>query len=283
MLSVETHLSLPDEKSSASPLEAPGYSRFKLTIIDKTGPKPVFPFANIPERDVCAISKATDTAYEKKVMHEASQQAANAAAGGSAAYTARFHLGNNKGRTPADILIEDPGKREALLKDREYLKERVGKFTQNQVIIDGIDDAVALLDAGKLAKAGASGYMPPVITIYDKKYKFLTSESAKDSEGRCRIYSISMRCDLSRKYPFVVEVENAMGFVNPTKTGGSAVDMQSLINREKAAMHLTDGEFVGLAAALEGNYKAFQHAVFMSQYEKAKGLARKSWAVAKSS
>ena len=176
-------------------------------------------------------------------------------------------FGYNRGKSPAEVLIADPGKRESLLKDREYLRERVDKYSSNQAIIDGIDDAIALLDSGSLANAEPAE-AAPVITIYEQKYKYLSS--TRDSEGRCKVYSIRMACDLSRKYPFIVELENAMGVVAKTATGASNVS--SLVNIERTAMHLTDGEFVGMTAAMDANCKAFQYASFMSQYEKAQNL-----------
>ena len=272
VLSIETHLYVPKDDGPENPLEKPGFSRFRLTIIDKTGSRIIYPFANIPERDVSAISKATDTAYFSKLTYGA-PQTPQAETGSSAAYTARFHLGFNKGKTPAEVLLESPDKREALLKDREYLKERVDKYAANQVIIDGIDDAIALFDAGKLVKEDLTE-KAPVIVIYDQKYKYLSQ--MKDKEGRCKVYSIKMYCDLSRKYPFIVEVENAMGFIKKTETGATNVDATSLVNKEKSTMHLTDGEFVGMVATMDTSCKAFQYESFTSQYKKAQDLAYKA-------
>ena len=273
VLSIETHLYPPSEEGSDNPLESPGFSRFRLTILDKSGDKIIYPFANIPERDVSAISKAADAAYYKKLTYDSEQALRQEDAGGSPAYTARFHLGNNKGKSPAEILLDAPEKRSVLLKDREYLSERVGTYPANQAIVDGIDDAIALLDAGKLTRAEQTE-KAPVIVIYEQKFKYLAS--MKDNEGRCKVYSIRMHCDLSRKYPFYVEVENAMGFVKKTATGASNVEMSTLINKEKTAMNLTDGEFIGMVSTMDTSCKAFQYEGFARQYKKAQDLANQA-------
>ena len=272
ILSVETHLDIwntGEDKLTKNPLEAPGYSRFKLTIIDNTGKEKNAPYANIPAEEVNVIYKATDYAYTQKLAKDSTP----AIEGDSPAYNV-LNLGTGlKGRTPADVLLNSKAGMASLQKQLAYLNVQLVEHNNNMSDIEAIEDAIALYEAGQLENKGSMKRYP-VITIYDRQFKHL--ESKKDSNGRHLCYSINMTCDLTNTYPFSVTIENGFAKVNKTSNGGTIVEGSSMVNKIRSSMHMDDYEFVGFVSKMYDDYRAFHDAHFWRQYELAR-IQRDAW------
>jgi hypothetical protein len=249
-----------------SPLEIPNYSRFRITIIDKRGEKSITPFANIPEDDVPVISKITDVAIQTYI--EAQNPTVETDGNEGFAQTVRFKMGIYVGKTPMEVLLEDPEKNIPKLEEQKvFLAANVEKFPYNKNVLEAIDEAIAAHKSGKTVAAPAqkSSY----IVIYDQKIKFL--EKIKDDEDpeRCKIYSVTMSFDSTKNYPFAVRVANAYAKVVPTKTGGKNVDPKTIVKKTESTMNLTVDEFVKLISRMQDFHVAFTTVNFAPQYRKA--------------
>jgi len=262
-LSVDTFLSVSND-SKTNPLEIPGYSRFKITLVDKKGEKIKCPFANIPESDIALINRITDIALQ--IMVESKCNGGEQGATTTTSVGARFKFGQNIGKTPLEVLQQNPKDGEArLATEREFAQNNLVKFPKNQELIDAIDDAIRIFSSGAEVKADAhkSSYIP----IYEIEYKSL--ESQKDSEGRCKIYSILMAYDSTKNYPFTVRIANAFAHVKETPTGGKKVDFSTSVNKEESTISLTESEFVQMVSRMQEFHEAFLTINFKPQYSKA--------------
>ena len=275
VLSIESHLAIPgaEDGGRIGPLETPGYSRYRIVIIDKTGKETITPFCNIPENDIAYIKKATDIALTKILEPApaafASGMDPSLIAQNKEAFELRYRYGEFNGKTAIEVLGSDPGKKDALLRYKSHLGQGVDRFVINIDMMKGIDQAVKLLEEGKLSNVStATSPTGGVITIYDQQHKYLTS--IKDKSNRCLTYSVNMVCDLARKYPFIITLENGFAYVKQTATGGSNIDKSSIVNNTKAIMYLTDVEFVTIVDKMYTMKRDFTSANFMKQYNYAK-------------
>lgn len=73
ILSIENYLSKPDIHDKVPPLEMhSAFSRFVITIIDKSGAETKTPKANIPARDVPGIVEISKLVMLEKMRYESS-------------------------------------------------------------------------------------------------------------------------------------------------------------------------------------------------------------------
>jgi hypothetical protein len=275
VFSAEAFYSIPELKGENpdNPLEVPRYSRCRLTIIDKTKKPNATPFANIPENDITYIKAATDIALSHRLSpvipttaHE-SGFSNEIIASNNEAFTMRFFSGDFKTKTPIEVLTENAKNKDKMLANISWLNENADNYPKNNDLIKGIKQAVALLDSGALdgveSESGPS--QKGTITIYDQKMKFLSS--TKDSEGRCLTYNISLICDLDRKYPFVITIENYYAFVKTTATGGANVELSGAVGHTKSTMYVTEIEFVTLVNKMYQTMRDYQGMHFAERYE----------------
>ena len=282
VLGVDVYLTTPNEdavrQGTANPIEDIGYSRFVMTLVDKTKGKTVYPFGNIPASEISYIKSIKDLALQQKVLGSLAQTPStdighNRPAG---AYTATFQFGRNRGKTVVDILQDPAGGLQALQKEREFLLEKVNQFPKNQLLIDDIDRITNEVkngtfrpqDVGKSAPASPGTRQ---ITIYEQNYKFLNSR--KDQEGRPLVYAIKMTFDQSMKYSWEVSIRNGYAPVHKTAKGGANIQASEIVGITQSSMKMTDVEFCSLIDKMYDCYRDFCTCTFRQQYALAKAMA----------
>lgn len=125
------------------------------------------------------------------------------------AYTVRIANGNLKGKTPAEVLIEDAAGKKALLSQREWLAKNMEKYPANKTQVEAIDQAIRLFEEGKLSGAAASTAAPAsgrTINLYEAKYRPLTRRQKEN--GKCLVYEIVINWTIGNDYPVSVKVQN---------------------------------------------------------------------------
>lgn len=282
VLGVDVYLATPDEEAvrrgTANPIEDIGYSRFVMTLVDKTKGKAVYPFGNIPASEISYIKSIKDLALQQKVLGATALATSTADRRNLSAdaYTATFQFGRNRGKTVADILQDPAGGLQALQKEREFLLEKVGQFPKNQLLIDDIDRIVREVQSGTFQPQEAKSTMPSSpgarqITIYEQNYKFLNSR--KDAEGRPLVYAIRMTFDQSMKYSWEVSIRNGYAPVHKTAKGGSNIQASEIVGITQSSMKMTDVEFCSLIDKMYDCYRDFCTCTFRQQYALAKAMA----------
>ena len=265
VLGIDNYLSAPSEKDTVPPLELHSpFSRFVVTIIDKTGAKTTSPKANIPAGDVPGILEIAKVAMAEKSRFSADGKKADTSL--PLAYTQTITLGTFKGKTPAAVLLENPDNRESLLKSRNFLAEKVSQYPNNQKQIDAIDNALSLLDKKQLTAEIAGAQRADNAKIYDVSHKYMSTANEK---GHRLFYGMSIICRYANKYPWEITIENffAPGLQGPK--GGLVPKIDEKNGAAKSTIYLNDMEWCQLSARLEADMRYFESSVYGTLYKEA--------------
>lgn len=195
------------EKAEGEKAEDPGgtplaiynkFSRIILAGIDKGSVS-----ANINISSLEGIFKATDFAYEKHMNCLYGSERFDGAS--TPAYTVKIASGLLKGKTPAQILSEDPQKGvEALKKQYDWLKENLAKYPNNKEQMNAIAEAINLLKGGKLT--AATRVSSPTIKIYDSGPRPNTWK--KRDDGMCMTHMTQINFEPGEEYPVTIAISN---------------------------------------------------------------------------
>ncbi len=284
-LGIEAHLALEegDVKASQECTENPfeyhaGYSRFTVVLIRKEeGKGKTIVTANIPAKDdadrIIARTKACENIL---AMAEYNKPAAVAettsdeVAKTSPAYTVTMTTGSMKGKTPAQVLIEDPANRKKLIEQYKFLQEKITQYPKNQLQLDAIKDAVKLFDAGNL-NASAAGETESSgersITVYEAKFKPL--RSTLDDKGTVLVYSVTIRCTPGRNYPYEFIVKNSR-----CSWDGQVAHPQTGDPYDEVTIYLPEDKWVGIVSDMERQLSAFTTYNYGKQSKKAEEANR---------
>ncbi len=261
-LGIDAKLSPADTANGQSPLEMhSGFSRFVFTILTNAGGSYGFVTANLPPSEIELMKTETDIAV--KMLTEKSLETTKAT---SSAYTVTFFTGTFKGKTPAGVLIEDAGNETALLDYKKQLEANLAKYPRNKAQIDAIDEAISLKKAGKLT---ADGVKSQTFDIYRADIR-APHANKKDADGYTDVYSFSIVCDLSKNYPFVINIMNCKAPMNVNANGTQTPNMSKIKDKKEANIMLTKGEWYKAISRMEKTNDLFEASVFDSLYKIAK-------------
>lgn len=267
ILSIDNYLSKPDSKDKVPPLEMHSpFSRFVITIIDKSGPETKTPKANIPAGDVPGIVEISKLVMLEKLRYESSNDE-TAESELSPGYTQRILVGGFRGKTPADILLENPDDKEKLLGTRRFLADKAEQYASNKKQVEAIDDAISLLESGKLQKSGSrrSG----VVTVYAVDHKYMRDTNEL---GHRLFYSMSIVCQFGNNYPWEITIENmfAPGLTGPK--GGLVPKVDEKSSSAKCTFRLNDMEWAQLINRIHSDLRYFESCCYAGLYREAIGI-----------
>ena len=257
--SVEAHFTRALDESPLKMFEEP-FSRFIFTVIENGEAAT----ANIPVS--CAEKLYMDT--QALYLASVSDKTKITASKTSPAYTVRFVAGKNRGKTPVQVLAEDPehGK-DALNSEYTWLKENLSKYPANQKLMDAIKDA-ASIDIEELKSETAQTVSVPAEILSIGQRPLVRKKRA---DGMCFVYEASVQMDLSRDYPVTVTVTNYYAPVIKTDKGlfnvqSSKMDKSSLV---KNSMALSMEEWLNTVSIMKDAKQAF----YFSNFKLALNLA----------
>lgn len=185
-LSVEDHLSCPDNLNqfpNTPPLmmHTP-FSRFRISILDKSKTE--------NNNVACNIRPSDETAYlydrYKSVINNPPKASKESL---PLAYTCKFINGDYKGKTPAEVLIDDPTKVSLLRRSQQFLRTNLEKYPNNKKMIDAIDNAIMLLESGDLYPRNTDSYE---LIVFEEKFKLM--DNNKTQASICISYNANMDC-----------------------------------------------------------------------------------------
>lgn len=188
------------EENEGSPMKVfsdDRLTRFVFTILEnKTAVS-----CNIPFNRLESLMYATKYAYEKHMDNLYVPKNQN---NSSPAFTERFFAGNLKGKTPADILIENPEKGKDMLNTQyKWLKANLDKYPQNQRLID------ALLDATKLTEEDLKGAASSGNSVIELLNVGVRPQIRKRKEnGYCPCREATVVWKVGSDYPVNIKIKN---------------------------------------------------------------------------
>lgn len=191
------------DKEDDSPLKVfkDPFSRFVFTIIENGDAIT----ANIPIEQLLPMRLKSENCYNK-MQDKDSAPAVVGAGGNSPAYTITFKAGKNKGRTPADILLNEPNGKDILQSEYDWLKSNLEKYPANRTIMSAIEDAAKNVKAGSGTASAAPAFRP--VTVLDVGARPLVRKTKQvNGELYCETYECSVAWDFNNKYPVRVTIQ----------------------------------------------------------------------------
>lgn len=249
------------EKSMPLEMHASGLSRFVFTLIKVFGNSKDFVFANVPADEGYYLYEKTKLAMQEIL---ASKRVVVKEDVLSLGYTEKFTMGTFKGKTPAELLLENPNNKDNLIKQGEFLNKNAEKFPANKKMVAAIKDALTLMKEGKLEHKAVSA-PTNVITIYNEPMKPLMSN--QDKNGNYLVYGIKILCDTSRNLPFSIEIMNCYAPVDKTAGGTLNPRMREAVNIKKINMNFSEKDWFKTVNRLNLTLNHFELTSFKAQSE----------------
>ena len=176
-------------------------------------------------------------------------------------------FGPNRGKTIPELASEK-GKEE-LQRLRDFLSKNAATHAVNQTLIKDIDISLKLIESGK---SDALSIAPKrSLTVYEQSLKYLSSN--KDEDGRVFVYSIAMRCDLTKDMPWLIEITNGYAPLEKNSIGLNTPKASAMVGKVSSCMQMTSMEFCGLVDKMFYMARDYDSSVFTEQYLLAKELS----------
>ena len=197
------------------------YSRFVFSGIDSENNRSNS--ANVPVSEMANIFAVTDFANNKhlEALYSA-RPAETVEQATSPAYSIKIASGTLKGKTPAEVLLEDPVKGKELLNQQyKWLKSNLEKYPKNKIQMDAIMEAATLQKEGKLDANTTKSTKAGRISIYHAEARALQRKPRAD--GMCPVYNLDIAWDIGESVPVDITIttfyaplkKNEDGRINP--------------------------------------------------------------------
>ena len=253
-----------------------GFARFVWALINKTKTPST---ANFPEAEYAGVVDKTRAAQANDTFARyllpsivgavATTQNApktNDGADYSAAFSVRILTGKLKGKTPAEVLIEDPENGKKLLENqRDWLSANLAQYPVNSKQIDAINAAFDAQKAGALegtgavaaAQSGNTGAIGARIPLYESKYR--ANIYKKREDGKCPVSDMYVTWIIGHDYPVEIRIVNywAPAFKDAT-TGKLNVQAAQASDRIDNTMLLQASEWSKFLKAMQDRLDIFK-------------------------
>lgn len=232
-----------------------GFSRFVFALL-KSGKDKGSVTANIKIDDIADLLARSDYAFKKSMDFETQPKVK--AESSSPAYTVKIASGNMKGKTPAEVLIENPENLTALRNQYKWLKENVQKYPKNKFQMDAIEDAAKLLEAGKLNKAESPAVAAPSIKLYEADLRPLIRKPRED--GMCPVYGIKIYWHIGEDNPVEITIVNYYAPVVKKESGQINVDaaQKDMTTFKNISQRVTEAEWMNIVREIRANMRQFE-------------------------
>lgn len=287
------------------------FSRFVFTIIQKAKGKPTtFPDANISVNEIPGLIEASKAAKSadtflslpvigqifnllkettkltqrvgdaintiyfmiKGVEPPIQQQQQNLDNLGKLAKSVVIANGNYKGKTPFEILVENPDEASGLEKQYNWLSQNVAKYPKNQEQMDAIAEALDLLNRGLLQSVSedptnSSRLNLGDVVLYEALPKALIRK--KDQQGLCPVYEIGVIWHMNDRYQVEVIISNYKAPVTRSNTGTINPNRQKAQNYVRNSFRLTSSQWFECLYNMQTHMRRFEDLNAQIQFEQA--------------
>lgn len=234
------------------------FSRFVFGIINESKTPAT---ANLKVEEVPGILRKARALEERDYLASLRPVRQEPAQGLSPAYTVVMTMGKFKGKTPAQVLLENPNDRQSLINQGGFLQQNIQKYPRNKQQLDAIKDAIALFDTKKLEKKesqtssdGTAATVP--VPIYTCGMRPLTRR--KRDDGKCFVYDLAFIWNGGTKRPFQVKITNFWAPVVKLDNGLLNVMAKQKSDEVVNSFFLTEDDFDWMAHILEANIRTFE-------------------------
>lgn len=264
------------------------FSRFPIVIIntERKAATANIHVGDIPDmvaRTNFAHMKDLEMAYMPKIVAPTPTANGDEDLSNNIAFTVVLTLGNGlKGKTPAQLILEDPNNTQKLNNQYKWLKENIDKnpkFKENNLKqMEAIAEAGRLYKAGKLtADVAATASTPTTpagqgIVIYETGMRPLIRRKRPD--GKCFVYEVKIEWVLGNKYPVNVEIQNYYAPVTQDAKGLLNVKASEKSDVVRNMMRLSASDWEYVMYMIQTNMRTFENAMGNFAYKTASDAAK---------
>lgn len=187
------------------------WSVFKITLIEKRVDKKHSVkrsvCANIPVGDLALLERKTAICAQR-IMEDGmkvSTSKISDTSPTSPAYTQKIAVGSyqNRGKTPAQVLLNNPESRKELLDTADWLQRNIERHEGNARQYEAIKEAIDLFDRGALITSEAMETQAADMIVYSVPSKTLPKTN---EAGKRIVYGIKISCNPSHRYPYKINI-----------------------------------------------------------------------------
>ena len=189
------------------------------------------------------------------------------------AKTVMINNGRLKGKTPFQVLAENPKQVVDLEKQRDWLKSNLERFPDNQKQINAIEEALDLFKSGKLGLGDvASGDRLTfgTIPLYEPTPRALIRE--KDENGFCPVYEVAINWHVGERYPVEVRVKRYKAPVVKQESGSINPQRSEAVEIQDNSFKLTSGQWLECTRLMESTMSRFEYLLAARQFREAEEI-----------
>lgn len=180
------------------------FSRFSFLIINQDKKAAT---ANLNVKEMFGFLAKSRFAMQQEMLHRFNVTDAKEEEELPLAYTVTIASGSLKGRTPADVLLNDGEEGKKLLNNQyTFLKNNLSKYPKNKTQMDAIVNASQLLKEGKLDADAVGKGQTKRISLYSSGLRPLVNR--KNNAGMSFVYELTVDWLLGEKRPLMITIVN---------------------------------------------------------------------------
>ena len=273
--SVKSCLAQAKSVNDQSPLKIydQRFARYELTIIDyKSNDQKKFVVSNIRVREMEDLVQRTRYAFRAEMDEQYAPKPVAEGNGGSAemsgpAFTVKIRNGRLAGKTPAEVLFENPNGASDLRSQVEFLKSHLDKYPGNRVQIEAIEQALSLQAGGAFAASGQAQVVNRQIRLYPaapvtppKALTHKPCEGGMYPAHECEIY-----WHVGDMRPVEVRIKNYRVPVDKKGDGRIVPDRsKAVFDVPPKSMRLSEAEWMECLRAIRTDMRNFEMLCAMS-------------------
>lgn len=179
------------------------FSRFSFLIINQDKKAAT---ANMNVKEMFGFLEKSHFAMQQEMLYQFNS-GSNEEEELPLAYTVTITSGTLKGRTPADVLLNDGEEVKKLLNNQyTFLKNNLSKYPKNKTQMDAIVNASQLLKEGKLDADAVGKGQTKRISLYSSGLRPLVNR--KNNAGMSFVYELTVDWLLGEKRPLMITIVN---------------------------------------------------------------------------
>lgn len=180
------------------------FSRFSFLIINQDKKAAT---ANMNVKEMFGFLEKSHFAMQQEMLYRFNVTDAKEEEELPLAYTVTIASGSLKGRTPADVLLNDGEEGKKLLNNQyTFLKNNLSKYPKNKTQMDAIVNASQLLKEGKLDADAVGKGQTKRISLYSSGLRPLVNR--KNNAGMSFVYELTVDWLLGEKRPLMITIVN---------------------------------------------------------------------------
>lgn len=238
------------------------FSRFSFLIINQDKKAAT---ANMNVKEMFGFLEKSHFAMQQEMLYQFNS-GSNEEEELPLAYTVTITSGTLKGRTPADVLLNDGEEGKKLLNNQyTFLKNNLSKYPKNKTQMDAIVNASQLLKEGKLDADAVGKGQTKRISLYSSGLRPLVNR--KNNAGMSFVYELTVDWLLGEKRPLMITIVNYYAPVIKKDDGmlNVQVKQRDQTTLRNNTVNLTFEDWVYVQHMIETDIERFESGIYWNK------------------